>query len=246
MRSYSQDSPGEMYYGMEDEERRININALSLQNVNILTKLFVMAGMDEGAAQESAYAVLDWKDSDEELVQKPFGAEDEYYAGLAQPYHCKDRPFDSLEELMLVKGITPGIFAAVKGYLTVFPKEGVFQINLDTASGVVIRAMARAFSGAATNTSESDADSLADKIIESRAGDDGALFTQDDRAVDFNQINLNAGERVLFLSMAQFSKKQSDFLRITSVGVEHTRQARTVLTAVIKRDDFSVLSWRRE
>ena len=35
------------------------------------------------------------------------GAEDDYYMSLPEPYHCKNAHFDSVDELLLVKGVTP-------------------------------------------------------------------------------------------------------------------------------------------
>ena len=35
------------------------------------------------------------------------GAKESYYSGLTPPYHCKNGPLDSLEEMLLIKGVTP-------------------------------------------------------------------------------------------------------------------------------------------
>src|SRR5262249_12987180 len=55
--------------------------------------------------EEVANAILDWIDADDQL--RTNGAEDEYYQTLQPPYHCKNAPLDSLEELLLVRGVTP-------------------------------------------------------------------------------------------------------------------------------------------
>src|SRR5262249_46209370 len=49
-------------------------------------------------------SILDWIDPDDE--PRANGAEDDYYQSLTPPYHCKNAALDSLEELLLVKGVT--------------------------------------------------------------------------------------------------------------------------------------------
>ena len=51
-----------------------------------------------------ADAIVDWLDMDSS--PRPYGAEDDYYTALSPPYHCKNGPLDSLEELLLVRGVT--------------------------------------------------------------------------------------------------------------------------------------------
>jgi general secretion pathway protein K len=53
-------------------------------------------------------SILDWKDRDHE--HRMNGAEDDYYNSLPDPYDCKDGNFDTIEELLLIKGITPELF----------------------------------------------------------------------------------------------------------------------------------------
>jgi hypothetical protein len=52
-------------------------------------------------------AILDWRDADS--TQGANGAESAYYNGLTPPYNCKNQPFETLEELLYVRGITPEI-----------------------------------------------------------------------------------------------------------------------------------------
>jgi len=43
---------------------------------------------------------------------------------LPEPYECKDDDFDSIEELLFVRGMTPEIFyQGFEGFVTVFPKN---------------------------------------------------------------------------------------------------------------------------
>src|SRR5262249_50104764 len=52
-----------------------------------------------------AWSIVDWIDPNDD--PSAGGAEDSYYATRTPPYHCKNGPLDSIDELLLVKGITP-------------------------------------------------------------------------------------------------------------------------------------------
>lgn len=58
-----------------------------------------------GMTPETADAILDWIDSDDE--PRPLGAEFDYYAGLSPPYAPKNGPLDALDELLMVRGVSP-------------------------------------------------------------------------------------------------------------------------------------------
>jgi len=52
--------------------------------------------------------ILDWRDPDS--IYHRNGAEDIYYLSLPEPYHAKNGPFDTMDELLWVKGMTADIF----------------------------------------------------------------------------------------------------------------------------------------
>jgi hypothetical protein len=58
-----------------------------------------------------ADAILDWMDPDDE--PREFGCEVEYYSGLEPPYGAKNGPLDTIEELLLVRGVTPQLLFGV-------------------------------------------------------------------------------------------------------------------------------------
>lgn len=92
-------------FGLEDESARLNVNALLLadkqQENGGRTLLMALPGMTEDIAD----SIMDWIDSDDEI--REFGAELEYYSGLSPPYAPKNAPLDTVEELLLVRGMTP-------------------------------------------------------------------------------------------------------------------------------------------
>lgn len=152
----------ETRYGLSDEESKVNLNTAGLA---VLENLFIAAaGFDEVEAQELAASIIDWRDKDSQLSIPLGSAEDPYYHGLAYPYDAKDSEFESLDELLLVKGMTPEIFEKLKDYVTVSSSG---KININTTSSPVLMALGL------------DGDT-ADKIIRYRSADDGILGSEDD------------------------------------------------------------------
>jgi general secretion pathway protein K len=62
-----------------------------------------------GAEEDPTDAIIDWIDPDDQEYGGS-GAEQSYYDSLDRPYKCKNAPFDSIEELLLVRGVTPELF----------------------------------------------------------------------------------------------------------------------------------------
>jgi DNA uptake protein ComE-like DNA-binding protein len=55
--------------------------------------------------EQIADAILDWMDADD--TPREYGAESETYGQLTPPYLPKNGPLDTVEELLLVRGVTP-------------------------------------------------------------------------------------------------------------------------------------------
>jgi len=127
-----------------DEGGRLNINRTLDAALTILLKnLLLNLGVEEGQADTIVDSVLDWKDPDD--LHRLHGAETPYYMSLPAPYKAKDGPFDTLEELILVKGITPEILygdTEKKGlidFVTIHSSNG--RINLNAAPKEVLMAI---------------------------------------------------------------------------------------------------------
>jgi general secretion pathway protein K len=88
-----------------EQESKININRA---DTALLTQALTTMGVDAGSISTVADAIQDWVDTDDNL--RPAGAESDYYQGLAPPYYAKDAPLDDIEELQLIKGVTPLMF----------------------------------------------------------------------------------------------------------------------------------------
>jgi type II secretory pathway component PulK len=93
-----------MRYGVIDEAGKINLNALIQLDPSGEVAFDVLMKLPN-MTEEIADAIIDWIDADDE--QRPSGAENSHYSGQSPGYLCKNGPLDSLEELLLIKGVTP-------------------------------------------------------------------------------------------------------------------------------------------
>jgi type II secretory pathway component PulK len=89
------DREGEVRFGLTDESRKVNVNALRGHD---LTKIPNMTA-------PLAAAVKDFTDFDDLVT--PEGAEQEYYNGLPQAYTIRNGPLATMDALLLVRGFTP-------------------------------------------------------------------------------------------------------------------------------------------
>ena len=92
-------------HGLEDESTRLNLNTLTTLDKALAGtgRQLLMALPD--MTEDVADAILDWLDEDDE--PREFGSEIEHYSGLQPPYGTKNGPLDTVEELLLVNGVTP-------------------------------------------------------------------------------------------------------------------------------------------
>jgi type II secretory pathway component PulK len=91
-------------FGVTDETGKINLNALVQldKTGNLASQILQLL---PNMTPDIADAIIDWIDADD--TPRPNGAESQYYGGLNPPYQPRNGPIDSLEELLLVKGVTP-------------------------------------------------------------------------------------------------------------------------------------------
>jgi general secretion pathway protein K len=91
------------------EAGKVNLNRVSDA---ALRKIMYTLGLEGEARDIAVDSILDWRDPDDFI--RINGAENEYYQSLKEPYDCKNGNFDSVEELLLVRGITPELFYGKK------------------------------------------------------------------------------------------------------------------------------------
>jgi type II secretory pathway component PulK len=126
---------GPYNYGVSDEAGKINLNALLLLDSSgqvAHDMLLLLPNMTEDVAD----AMLDWIDSDEQ--PRAAGAESDYYSSLTPPYHSKNAALDSLEELLLVRGVTPQLLLGNdrnrNGQYDLDENDGTGALNLGWAA----------------------------------------------------------------------------------------------------------------
>jgi|CXWL01.1.fsa_nt_gi general secretion pathway protein K len=238
------DSSDDFIYGLADEERKINLNAMIPQDYRAFKELLVVLGVNDTTARTIAASTVDWIDEDNAITDPPYGEEGDEYQTSEPPYLCKNRPFDNIEELLLVKGVNQDILEKVKFFLTVVPlKPSRLGVNFNTAFMEVLQALARSETGPRTNTSITSADSLVLKIVNFRKGEDGIEGTKDDRLVEGENMGLNSEEMAIFLTMAQFNVFSSQYLHAQIFGIDSQSGISATIKAIIDRNDLSVLLW---
>ena len=91
------------------EAGKVNINTISEAS---LRKIIGQLGLEGETRDIVVDSILDWRDANDFIHLN--GAENEYYQSLKEPYHCKNGNFDSVEELLLVRGVTLDLFYGKK------------------------------------------------------------------------------------------------------------------------------------
>ena len=90
--------------GITDEASKLNINVATREQLMILVSA-ATAERDEIDAGELVGAILDWRDADSDAQTQEGDTEGKYYDQLIRPYRVKNGPLDTIEELLLVKGM---------------------------------------------------------------------------------------------------------------------------------------------
>jgi type II secretory pathway component PulK len=150
-------------FGVTDESGKININALVALNPDKAHDMLILL---PNMTEEIADAIIDWIDADDE--PRANGAESDYYSGLG--YRCKNGPLDTLEELLLVRGVTPQLLFGSDSN-----RNGKLDANEDSSNGfdpgwaAYLTVYSRELNRASDNTpriylNDSDLNGLYDKL----------------------------------------------------------------------------------
>lgn len=103
---------------VQDESGLIDINKARPQ---LLSALFISAGLNRDEAETLADAVADYRDTDS--LKRLKGAEDEDYHRAGRALGAADKPFATVDELRRVLGMTEAIYDAVKDAATVHSRR---------------------------------------------------------------------------------------------------------------------------
>ena len=109
---------GEIRLRVESLSGRINLNRAG---PTLLRVMLDSLDIEEETRSIVVDSILDWRDSDN--LRRLHGAETPHYQSLSEPYFAKNGDFDAVDELLMVRGVTPEIFEKIRNMLTVFPKN---------------------------------------------------------------------------------------------------------------------------
>jgi general secretion pathway protein K len=90
----------------QDESGKIFLNSIQEQQLRLLVQA---CGIQEPDSNTIVDSILDWR-SPSSAQARANGAKDDYYQTLNPAYKCKNGNFDTIEELLLVRGVTPDYF----------------------------------------------------------------------------------------------------------------------------------------
>lgn len=198
---------GNIFYGMQDEERKINVNKAGQDMLESLS----------GVTSEIALSIRAWR-GDTTLTPDILFKEDAHYKGLSSPYERKGKDIEHMEELLLIRGVTRELLygkdldnngmidtneRGIIQYITVY---GDGPVNINTAGITVLRAIGLT-------------EDLVYKILRYRMGEDGILCTGDDGVftdVETVGSSLSYFEGPLLPDEEKLLQDKKDWLKVTS------------------------------
>jgi len=131
-------------FGLIDEASKVNLNVATERQLTILVTA-AAAGDSSVDVKGVVDAILDWRDSDHNPRSETGGTEGVYYENLPRPYRVKNAPFDTVEELLLVKGVTGNLLYGEdfdrNGLLTDNEDDGDKSFPPDNEDGVLNRGL---------------------------------------------------------------------------------------------------------
>lgn len=220
---------------IRDQSARIQINRLVAQNggyderqKEIVTRLLSLGpfGLEAEEVGNILDAIKDWIDPDDEVTK--FGAESAYYRSLERPYACRNAPLQSLDELLLVRGVTKRLFygtsetPGISRFLTV---HGEGKVNINTADPLVLRALSA---------------NLDEKMVEEM------LVYRENREMDLSQPGWYKGVPGMSseVSMDDLVSTSSRHFEIRADGVMGTM--RKGIRGLVERKEgtIEILSWK--
>lgn len=101
-----------------DESGKIDLNAAP---EDLLKGLFLSVGIGQEAAVSLVDAIVDWRDPDK--LKRLHGAEETEYRAAGKEYVPSNAPFETLDELQRVMGMTPELYRKLAQSLTVYSRQ---------------------------------------------------------------------------------------------------------------------------
>ena len=216
-----------------NENGKWNLNVIPEDKLRALVDTLVEDEVERDTITDS---ILDWIDEND--LHHLNGVEDDYYESLEKPYPCKDAPFDTVEELLQVRGITPGLLYGFmensidedgeavsglqKGLVDMVSIYGTTNVNINAAPKEVL--MSTGF-----------AEEEADQIIAAREEEPITNVTE---VVDQPGKPVNVGSRIAM----------GGTYSIVATGVALDSEIRRRIKGVVRisphsKEKFTILYW---
>jgi general secretion pathway protein K len=119
---------------IQDESGKININAAPEP---LLHGLFKFVGLNDEVSAALVDAVQDWKDADK--LRRLHGAEDHEYRAAGKRSVPSNAPFETVDELQGVLGMSPDLYRKLAPLLTIY--SGQAGVNATVAPRDVLMAL---------------------------------------------------------------------------------------------------------
>jgi general secretion pathway protein K len=220
---------------IQDESGKINLNKVTEEHLRRLLEVLEIPKPDLDVIADS---ILDWRDADS--GHRINGAEDDYYQSLNPPYKAKNGAFDTVEELLLVRGVTSDYFYGhseknsdgsvafrygLSRYLTVYGSST--RINVNFASLQVL------------NSIPGMTPELAQAIFKRRTTKPFA---------DMGELNKELPGSLSAITIPYLTTEPTSIYALTASGHREVSKVRRLIRAVIALDPqeslrFRVLYW---
>ena len=134
---------GRYLFRLFNESGKINLNSMGAGSRVMLNNLLVNLGTTKETADIIVDSILDWIDTDD--LKRLNGVESEYYQSLPNPYKAKNARLDTVEELLLIKGMSPDIFFGTKEkkglihFVTIYSDN--VRVNINAAPKEVLMSL---------------------------------------------------------------------------------------------------------
>lgn len=129
---------GETRVRIISESGKIDINAA--QETQLMAVIKAVAE-DSFEQRHLLNCILDWRDEDDD--PRPHGAEKKQYRSEGRAYEPSNKPFQALDELQLVMGITEAIYTRIQPWITIY--SGQSEVNLQAATPEVLQIISADF-----------------------------------------------------------------------------------------------------
>lgn len=245
---------GYFYVDVEDEYAKFPINHNGT-TLDMIAHLLQLTGVEEDQATSLAAIIIDWRDADNVITdtgQSSFGRDGADEISFYNPGRSsrdqsipdviiKNAPFDSVDELLLIPGMTPqivygnverdenersgrfrsrrmrkGEYLGLRDYVSVYNSK----ININTVKPEVLEAILYPIMG-------DSAESLAKDWDDYRNGRDGVLYTKDDNVIktlnnddmdDMHFTEVNGFTEQVIGQLAPFMQVHSNTFVVTSLA----------------------------